>query len=145
MQDRGEQQCKQKKKKQNIQRDQLPKPDHALERLSVTSSPQSGANPGDAHHLQSPHSANPDLDLALHALHIIQLDPLPPAPPGWFSPEKEQLLRHSDGIIVPQISTDISAQFSQSKAANNRLAGLGGPMAPMVVTIKPTGQTISLS
>lgn len=61
----------------------------------------------ETHHLKRPDTSDPDLQLAFHTLDVLQLDALPPASPGWLAPEKEQLLRHADGVAIGRLAADV--------------------------------------
>lgn len=95
------------------------------------------------YHLQCPYAPNPDLDLTINALHIIKLNTLPPAAAGRLAPEQKELLGHAHSIVVRQVASDISAEFSQGKTANDCLVGLSGTVAPLIFAVKPTASHIS--
>lgn len=76
------------------------------QRLLLSISPLTKSNHA---HLKRPHSANPHLELAFDAFNIVQLDTLPPAASSGFSPEEEQLLRHSDGIAAHFVASNVTA------------------------------------
>jgi hypothetical protein len=53
-----------------------------------------------SYHFKSPDPSNPHLDLSINAFNIIQVNTLPPASTSGLSPEKQELLGHSDGIVI---------------------------------------------
>lgn len=95
------------------------------------------------YHFECPHPTDPDLDLALNTVHILKLDALPPASPGWLSPEQKELLRHSNCIVVGGVSFGIGSEFSQRKAADDRLVRFRCTMTPSVVTIESAAKSVS--
>lgn len=88
------------------------------------------------YHLQSPYSADPNLNRAFDPIYVVQFDPLPPAPPGGLSPEKKELLSHADRIVIGQVAFDIGSKFGQCQTTDDGLARLGRPMAPPVIAIE---------
>lgn len=96
-----------------------------------------------SYHLQGPYTSDPDLDWALNAFNVIKLDALPPAAAGRLAPEQKKLLGHSNGIVVGQVSSDIGAEFSQGKTANDCLVGLCGAVTPLIFAVKSTARRIS--
>lgn len=95
--------------------------------------------PNDAH-LQRPYPADPHLELPLDTFDALQLDAFPPATPCRFTPEEEQLLRHTDRVTVADtadlVAADVAAQPCQCEAANDRLVRLSGAVAPFVVVVE---------
>lgn len=89
-----------------------------------------------AYHFKRPHSPNPDLNWPIDPFHIVQLDTFPPASSGGLSPEEQEFLSHTYSVVVRQITSDISAKFRQSKAADDCLVGLRGAVAPLIFAIK---------
>jgi len=92
------------------------------------------------YHFQRPDPPNPDLDWTFHSFYIIQINPFPPATTGRFPPEKKKFLGHADGVVVRQITSNVSAKLGQSKTADDCLVGLRGTMSPLVLAIKSTAQ-----
>lgn len=91
-------------------------------------------------HLQRPHSADPDLELALDAFDIVQLDTLPPASSSGFPPEEEQLLRHADGVVAHFVASNVAAQPSEGQTADDGLVRLASSVTPLVVVVEATTQ-----
>lgn len=96
-----------------------------------------------SYHLQSPHTPNPDFDLAFNTLHIVQLNTFPPAAASRLAPEQQKFLGHANSIVVGQVAPNISAEFGQGKTANNCLVGLCGTVAPLIFAIKSTASQVS--
>ena len=94
------------------------------------------------YHLQRPDSPNPNLQLPLHAIHVLELDPFPPAPPGRFTPEEEEFLCHADGVAVGEIvAFDVCAQPGEGETADDGLVGFAGAVAPSVVVVEAAGDS----
>lgn len=95
------------------------------------------------YHFQRPDSPNPDLDLAFHSFYIVQINPFPPATTGGFPPKEQEFLSHADGIVVRQITSNVSAKLGEGKTADDRLVRLRGSVSPLILAIEPTAQKIS--
>lgn len=88
------------------------------------------------YHLQSPDSADPNLNRPFDPIHVVQFDALPPASSGGLSPKQEELLSHAQRIVIGHVTFGIGSEFGKCKAADDGLARLGSPMTPPVVAIK---------
>lgn len=89
------------------------------------------------HHLQRPHASDPDLELALHALHVPEIHALPPAAPRRLPPEQEELLRHTDGVGVGGVAAPgVGAETGEGDGADDGFVRLAGPVTPAVVVVE---------
>lgn len=90
---------------------------------------------GETHHLKGPDSADPDLECAINAVDILKINTLPPASASGLAPEQKQLLCHTDSVGVG-VTTNISAETSQSDTAYDGLVGLSSTVTPGVVVVE---------
>ena len=82
--------------------------------MSVGRTPTQDEDTIGTHHLESPHSADPDFQCTRYTLNVLELDALPPASPGGFAPEQQQLLCHADSVTVSSgVATDVSTKTSE--------------------------------
>jgi len=90
------------------------------------------------YHLERPNPPNPNLQPSLHPLHILQIDTLPPTPSRRLPPEKQQFLRHADGVAVGDAfaAFDVGAEAGESEAADDGFLGLAGTVAPAVIVVE---------
>jgi hypothetical protein len=94
-------------------------------------------NQGKTYHFQRPDPPYPYLELAFDASNVLKLNSLPPAATSWFPPEKEQLLRHSDCIVIGKIITlDVGPQACKGNAADDRFVGFASTVAPSIIMVE---------
>jgi hypothetical protein len=98
----------------------------------------------ETHHLERPHSPNPDLQLSLHAFNVVKLDALPPASSRWLSPEQQELLCHADCIAVRCFTSNICSESCQCNGAYDGFVRLGGTVAPGIGVLETTVSRMAL-
>jgi len=90
-------------------------------------------------HLQCPHSADPNLQLPLHALDVLKLHTFPPTPSCRLSPEQEQLLCHARCVDVGRSTTlDVVSMPRERNTADRGLIWLASTMTPSSIVVKAT-------
>jgi hypothetical protein len=90
------------------------------------------------YHLQCPNPSNPNLKCTLNTLDILQINTLPPTSSCRFSPEKQELLGHTNRIVGEIVTADVCSESGQSDAADDRFLRLTGAVAPLVVVVEST-------
>ena len=88
------------------------------------------------YHFESPDPSYPDLDFALHTFHIVKLNTLPPAPAGRLSPKEQQLLGHTDHIVVRHVTLDVRSKTCEGQTADDGLVRLSCAVAPSIIVVK---------
>lgn len=92
-----------------------------------------GTEKAKTHHFKRPHPPNPNLELTLHARHVLEIDAFPPAAPGRLAPKQQQLLGHADCVGgAGRVVLDVGAQSGEGDAADYGLVGLACAVAPCV-------------